>query len=72
MLTGDLPWDRHSTSTEEVFKPAMGGGFGCGWKLAANKFMSVKGAVGRGLDEGETFKALEYYKMHEPVLVLYS
>jgi hypothetical protein len=42
-------------------------------KLAANKFMSVKGAVGRGLDEGETFKALEYYKMHEPVrVVLYS
>jgi hypothetical protein len=42
-------------------------------KLAANKFMSVEGAVGRGLDERETFKALEYYKMHEPVpVVLYS
>jgi hypothetical protein len=35
--------------------------------------MRVEGAVGRGLDEGETFKALEYYKMHEPVpVVLYS
>ncbi len=39
-------------------------------KLAANKFMSAEGAVGRGSDDGETFKALEYYKMHEPVPVV--
>ncbi len=34
-------------------------------KLAANKFMGVEGAVGRQLDKGETFKALEYYNMSQ-------
>jgi hypothetical protein len=34
-------------------------------QLAANKFMGVEGAVGRGSDEGETFKPLEYYNMSQ-------
>ncbi len=72
MPTGDLPWDRHSTSTEEVFKPAIGG-FGCGWKISCQQVHECGGSSCRGSDEGETFKALEYYKMHEPVrVVLYS